>query len=156
MNNENIKKKQLRRTFDDTKNAQKQLREMVLSKIKNPTCLTIEEQQKWIELIADSFLSVGIDKKVFIDKPNIRISFGNLHTFALRFLDWDERVVFNYKNQDYQFPIKTLWEILYDGCLEVFPYALADALHMSKETEKREQWEPYSFSSEDRLDDKYG
>ena len=154
MNNTKLKKKQIRRTYDDTKKAQAKLRLLILNKIENNIGLTDYEKEIWMDLIADSFMSVGTDQKIYIDKPNIRIFFGTLHTFALRFLDWDTKTVFTYNKHDYVFEICILWKKLYECCLEVFPYALADAIHMSKETEEREQWSPYSFSSEKKLDDR--
>lgn len=153
MTDEKIKRKQLRRTFDDTKTAQKQLRELILNKIENKNSLTPEEKNIWMDLIANSFLSVGVDQKIYIETPNIRICFGTLHTFALRFLDWDSKVVYTYQKHNYSFDIETLWEKLYSCCLEIFPYALSDALHMSKETEEREQWQPFSFSSNQKLEE---
>lgn len=147
-----MKHKQIRKTHFDTKNIQKKLRELIKNKIDNNLPLTNEEKDEWDVLIADAFLSVGTDKKVFVNRPATRIAFGSAHTFALRFWDWGNPVVYKYNGGTYTFQIKELWELLYDCCLELFPYALADAVHMSKESEEREPWKPASFSSSKKLE----
>ena len=145
------KKKQLRKTHYDTQICQKKLRNIVKEKIEKNEKLTEEECKGWDELIANSFLSVGMDKTVYYDTPTLRICFGSAHTFALRFLDWGNPAVFKYEKQKYRFEIKCLWELLYEHCLELFPLALADAIRMSKESEEREKWDSYGFSSKSEL-----
>jgi hypothetical protein len=146
------KKRQIRKTHQDTKTAQNKMRNIIKNKIYNDTTLIPEEYNEWVDLVADSLLSVGVDKKVYYDKPEVRICFGSVHTFALRFIDWKNPVHFVYNKKEYVFQIKTLWMLLYENCLELFPYALADAIHMSKESEEHERWEGYEFSSKESLD----
>jgi hypothetical protein len=148
---DDVKKKQLRRTHYDTQTCQKKLRNIVKDKIEKNEILTDKEREEWDELIANSFLSVGVTKTVYYDAALLRICFGSLHTFALRFSDWDDPVIFKYEGEKYSFPIKKLWEIFYDHCLELFPLALADAVRMSKESEEREKWDSYGFSSKREL-----
>ena len=147
------KKKQLRRTHYDTQICQKKLRNIVKEKIKKNEKLTEEECKKWNELTANSFLSVGMDKTVYLDTPTLKICFGSVHTFALRFLDWGNPVVFTYQERKCTFEIKCLWKLLYEHCLELFPLALADAIRMSRESEEREKWDSYGFSSKSELED---
>ncbi len=141
------KRKQIRRTHHDTLISQKKIRDIIKNKINTNKGLTENEKNEWDLLIGNAFLSVGTDKRVYLDRAEIRIDFGTVHTFALYFIDWEDPVQHEYKKQIYTIPLKTLWEILYKCCLELFPYALADALHMSKEVEEREQWNPFEFSS---------
>ena len=151
-NDDNYKKKQVRKTHYDTLMYQKKLRKIIKDKIKNDDLLTDKECDEWDEIIAISFSSVGTNKKVFYDTPNIKICFGTIHTFALRFSDWNtKQITYTYKNKPYKFEIRLLWKLLYDYCLELFPYALADAIRMSKESEEHESWDGYSFSSKREL-----
>lgn len=146
------KKRQIRKTHQDTKVAQNKMRNIIKNKINNNSILSPDEYNEWVDLVADSFLSIGVDKKVYYDKPEIRICFGSAHTFALRFIDWKNPVEYVYNKKKYVFNIKELWGILYENCLELFPYALADAVHMSKESEEYEKWEGYEFTSKKSLD----
>lgn len=146
------KRLQIRRTHKDTKNAQKKMRNMIQNKIFNNEILKPTEYDEWIDLVADAFLSIGIDKKVYYNKPTVRICFGTVHTFALRFIDWKNPAEYVYDKNKYVFDIKELWELLYENCLELFPFALADAIHMSKESEEREKWSSYEFSSKKNME----
>lgn len=150
---DNDKKKQLRKTHYDTQTCQKKLRNIVKEKIEKNTILTDRECVEWDELIANSLLSEGVKKQVYYDTPVLRICFGSVHTFALRFLDWGDPAIFRYNGEGYKFSIKTLWELLYEHLLTLFPFALGDAVHMSKESEERDQWDSYDFSSKKDLDD---
>jgi len=145
------KKKQIRKTHLDTKNAQNKLRKMIKDKIEKNEGLSDTEKDNWYYLIADSFLSRGVDVKIYYNKPGIRLCFGTLHTFALRFLDWGDPVVFVYEGDKYMFSIKEMWKLFYEHCLEAFPYALGEAIHMSKEAEEREEWSGYDFSAKKEL-----
>lgn len=143
---------QVRKTREDVKVAQKKMREIVKSKIKNNDILHDEEYENWMDLCADALMSWGKNVKVNIDTATATIHLGSVHTFALRFMDWDTSLIFvNYKNKKYSIKIKQLWKYLYDYMLQVFPLSLDEALHISKEADERQHSSSYSFSADKKL-----
>lgn len=140
-------KKQIRKTRHDSLSAQKKMRKIVKTKIKDGTGLSEKELEDWDITIADALMSWGKTTKVYYDLPSVRISFGSVHTFALKMMDYTNPVKIKYEGNIYTFQIKILWELLYKYMLDVFPCALDEALHISKEAEEREEWSGYDFSA---------
>lgn len=149
--NNNEKSHQERKTRSDCIIAQKRMKEIVQKKMKNNEVLTINECEKWMDIVADALMTWGKNIKVYINLPTINIPFNSVHTFALYFMDWGNPVIIKYKNINYKFEIKKLWELLYKYMLEIFPYCADEALHISKEAEEREQWSSYAFSAKKKL-----
>lgn len=145
-------KKQLRKTRSDCIIAQKKMREIVLNKIKGNEVLTINEIDIWMETVADALMTWGKNTKAYIDLPYVKIPFGSVHTFALRFMDWGNPAIVIHENKDYKFQIKELWKLLYEYMLLTFPNALDEALHISKESEERERWGSYEFSAKKSME----
>ena len=148
----NDKKKQLRKTRFDSLNAQKRMRKIVLDKIQHNTPLASCEKDDWMDIVADALLTWGKNIKAYVKKQGVRIPLGSVHTFALYFLDWDNPVPLEHMGDKYKCEIKELWELLYKYMLEIFPYALDEALHISKEDEEREERSSYGFTHRKSLE----
>jgi len=141
------KQKQIRKTRHDVLIAQKTMRTIVLEKIRTNTVLELNRHDEWMDICADALMHWGKITKAYINLPGERIHLGSVHTFALKMMDYSQPVVIN----KYKFEIKKLWEILYKHMLDVFPCALDEALHISKEDEERIEMGNAVFSSDRSL-----
>lgn len=155
----NIKKeknKQLRKTRYDSLSAQKRMRKIVKQKIIDGTCLTTNELDVWEDTIADALMTWGKIMKVYYNFPNSNICFGSIHTFALKLMDYNQKVTIKDKDKEYTFEIKDLWKLLYKYMLEVFPLVLDEALHISSEDYERESTDGYLFSAKSEMGVSHG
>lgn len=149
----NEKKKHIRLTHYDTLQSQKKLRKLLKEKTINPTPLSNDERIEWEQLIADSYLNWGLKCNVYHERSDIRLKLGNLHTLALKMMDYDDTgTEISSGNKIYNIELKTLWDLIYKSSLNVFPYALDEALHISKEILEREDPGSYQFSYKKKLD----
>lgn len=155
MNKKDDKRKQIRKTREDTIYAQNELRQLINRKIKSNGGLNSFEKGRWMRLLADALVSWGKTTKVYYDMPGTRIPLGSVHTFGLKFLDWDNPVDIEHDGIVYRFQICALWRTLYKYVLIVFPMAIDEALHISKESEEYEPWSGFDFSSRKSLEREY-
>ncbi len=142
---------QKRRTFEDTIRRQRELRGFVKKKMSSNTMLTPKERIEFYDLFPRAFLSNGKNVKVYFDNPKCKLFLGTVHSLASKMMDWEEPVVIKYRGVKATFKPKTLWMLLYDNMLEVFPKALDEAIHMSAEVEKREENEGFIFDPTKKL-----
>ena len=147
-----MERRQDRLTFEDTIKAQKELLPFVRDKKKTGNPLSPEEKETFPEKLAYALMSQG-QAKVFYEYNTLRIPLGTVHTLGLKMLDVkDKQVVISYNQGKYTLETKKLWELLYINFMTVFPRALEEAIHMSKEVPHREKAEGYSFSSDRSLE----
>ncbi len=145
---------QIRMTHRDAIRSQKQLRILVLRKIERNVGLSRREEEFFDEVVATSLLSQGSYVKAFFILPDMRkLYMGSVHSFALwmRDLKGSEVKLRNY-DKVYKVEIKDLWRTLYKYFIELFPLALDEAIHMSREVTKREAPSAYTFSPDKKLE----
>jgi len=150
MNNEN--RYQFRKTKEDVRSAQEKLRVYIKSNMRNNTPLSDKQRDEWYGLCSDALFAFGCRKKVSVNLPGVTIPMGSVHSFALRFLDWDEStVVLKHHGQKCTFQIRFLWRLLHEMTIEVFPLSLDEAWHISKESFEPNQHSSYNFSAKKNL-----
>ena len=145
------KELQIRATFEDVKNHQAALFGLLRKKIRHNEPLSKEEKKDFASLLANAILSQGWRHCHYVTKDNIRINLGSTRYFALTLLDIDttEAVITDSRiRRKYRVEISELWNILYNKCKELSQPALEEAIHMSKETQKREMPTAYDFSAQ--------
>ncbi len=150
MKQQEKRNKQIRKTRYDVLTAQKRIRTIIKQKKQTGTLLTKKELEEWETLCADSLMSWGKNTKAYLDLPSETIYLGSVHTFALKMMDQTNPA--QIKNHTIQ--LKTLWNLLYDYILEVFPCSLDEALHISKESHEYESGSAI-FSSDSNITDYY-
>lgn len=146
---------QIRMTHRDAIRSQKQLRHLVIRKIERNVGLSRKEEEFFDELVATALLSQGSRVKAYHMLPDGRkLYMGTVHSFALWMCDLkgSEVTLRNY-DRIYKVQIKNLWKTLYKYFIELFPIALDEAIHMSREVTKREPPSAYTFSPDKRLDE---
>ena len=158
----NNKRLQERKTREDTKNAQSELREIIRHKYLDNPFLSYEEQQKWLELVDDSVLSKGKWIEFVYDVPDPenynyirKISFGNIKN-ALKNMMIKEFAInrkneffyINYLGERVKINLRHFWRELYKQVEEVFSLALDEATHMSAESPKRPKRSSYEWEAQ--------
>jgi hypothetical protein len=137
---------QVRATFEDTKKHQTDLFGLLRKKIRLNEPLTEEEKKTFPDLVANALLSQSWRHCYYTTNDNIIINLGSTRYFSLTLLDIDTKEVIITERRlarEYVVEIGDLWNILYDKCKELSQPALEEAIHMSKESPKREA--PTSF-----------
>lgn len=147
MKNNTDQNKQHRRTHEDVLQYQQKMLETVSNKITHNDILNDEEKKSWLKTISYALMSWGVNTQVYMDLPSAKIPFGNVHAFSMHFLTYDKTVTIKYKNKNYTFQIKQLWELLFEYLLNGFGKAEDQAMFISKEAEINEPWFGYEFSS---------
>ena len=144
------KELQVRATFEDTKRSQTELFSLLRGKIRNNVSLSFDEKRTFPDLIANALLSQAWRHCYYKTYDNIRIDLGSTRFFALSLLDITGSEVIikeNRTGRKYTIQISELWNILYSKCKELSQPALEEAIHMSKESPKREAPTAYGFSA---------
>ena len=141
--------KQERMTYQDTVKAQDDLRDFLDFKMKYPF-VTKKERKTLTRLLADAFLSQAVESGI---RPRMRIGnktcimASNVHTFGLKLVDMDvDREHFT-RVDGVQVEARELWRVLKEYCLMLFPMALSEAIHMSREKEKKGGRSGYEFKT---------
>jgi len=144
---------QQRKTYNDVLMYQQKMREIVINKMKHNDVLHEEEKEQWMRTCGYALLIQGMNRKAFFELPLVTIPFGSVHSFSLRFLDWDSvDVVLEFNKKKYTVTIRRLWKLLYSYMLDLFPRSLASAVGMSKESEDIDQWSPYDFQANKKIE----
>lgn len=143
---------QIRLTHADCISKQNQLMKMLKRKIERNVGLSNEEAEYFPELVANSLLSHGFILAYHALPDGSKIPMGSVHTFALRMIDLrGPKVTLSFFNKKYTINISDLWRTLYDYFIRLFPFALEESLHISREVPTREESTSYIFSSKDKL-----
>ena len=143
----------VKRTFEDTLNAQEELRDTLETLIKENRCLTEKERGIYFRQLAHATFGLGrdIDFDMEISKWLGVETFGNVEYMARRIaMKTENSMVFKRKMGDSEYedvvvPISKLWCTLLYALFDVFPLALDRASAMSKEYDATVQGEPYEF-----------
>jgi len=144
------KELQVRATYEDTKRSQTELFSLLRKKIRNNKPLLGEEKKLFYNLFSDSTLSQGWRHCHYFTKDNIRINLGSTTYLALTLLELDTseaNVTDSRIRRKYKVEISELWNILYNKCKELAQPAREEAIHMSREQQKREMPTAYDFSA---------
>lgn len=147
------KEKHIRLTVADTLHSQSELLKLIQRKIKNNVGLTFQEEENFPSLISSALLSMG-QRAIYYTttKDKREIPLGSLHSMMLRMIGLKgDKVKLTYFNDMYEIPINELWIVLRDGCFTLFPLALQEAIHISREMPKREEPSEYIFRKDKKL-----
>ena len=129
--------KQLRATFNDTKNAQEKLREKLDTL--EVTNSFVENQTEFFTLLADALLGLDFEKQVHLMLPdNTILKINNLGKFT-RQLSYLTTVDYGFlkkygkisKNDDIQ--MRDIWQELKFEIFGIYPEALMVSIKISKE-----------------------
>ena len=147
------KEKHIRLTVSDTIHAQGELLKLIQHKIKVNAGLSFKEEEGFPSLISSALLSMGQRRIHYTAKKDKReIPLGSLHTMLLKMIGIKgEKVTLTYFNDTYEIPLSDLWIVLRDGCYTLFPLALQEAIHISREMPKREEPSEYIFRKDKKL-----
>jgi len=143
---------QNRRTLVDVVNYQNQMDNIINYKMKNNELLSDSQKKNWPMICAYALLRWGTRFKVSLTLSDVIIPLGYVHELALRMMDYEStEVIIHYKNKKYRFPVKVLWRLLRDYTRKVFPFAQDEAVHISSESEEREQMGEYNFTANQEI-----
>jgi len=143
---------QNRRTLVDVVNYQNQMDRIINYKMKHNELLSDNQKKNWPMICAYALLRWGTRFKVSLILSDVIIPLGYVHELALRMMDYEsEQVSIRYKGKKYSFPVKLLWRLLRDHTRKVFPFAQDEAVHISSESEEREQMGEYNFSASEEM-----
>jgi len=147
------KQRQSRLTFLDTIESQKALLELLKKKKERNVGLSDKEEEDFPELIAFAVLSHASTPCTFVNVDG-RTSKWNIYELALQLKGLRGNIVTltdGITKQQYTIQIRDLWHFLEIELKHIFPYALEEAIHMSKELPQREQASSYTFSSDNKI-----
>ena len=147
------KEHQIRLTHADCINRQDELMELLQRKIDRNVGLNHEERGDFPDLIANALLSQGwIDSYQSIS-DGTQIPMGPVHSFALRMKDLQgPKIKLKFFNKEYIVHISDLWKTLYGYLIRLFPLALEEALHVSREIPQREESTSFTFRSDEKIE----
>jgi len=133
----------------DTADAQERLRKFFELKMRYPF-VTKKEKYLLPKLMGDALLSQPALSGI---KPVVRIGnrtypmANNVHTFGLKMADMDVKAGGIATVNGVEVDARVLWRALKEYCLMLYSNALAEALHMSAEKEKRGGGREYEFKA---------
>ena len=148
------KQRQSRLTFLDTIESQTTLLELLKRKKERNVGLSDKEEEDFPQLIALSILSHASTPCTFVNSDG-RITRWNIYELALQLKSLRGKqvtLIDGTTQQRYAVEIKDLWSFLERELKHIFPYALEEAIHMSKELPAREKSSSYTFSSDNTID----
>jgi hypothetical protein len=144
------KRRQVRLTFEDVLGAQTKLLSLIRRKRVRNVGLSSEEEDEFPSLIAWSTLSHASTVCHFVNDDGRKTHF-NIYSFALELKSLRGESVFLVDGPSgvkYKVPISKLWEFLEKELKNIFPYALEEAIHMSREAPISERATAHRFSME--------
>jgi len=148
----NKERKQERLTYQDTINSQEELLTLLGWKIRKNVGLSDKEAKEFPKLLGDALLSQGNKHRLYYEHGNRKIPLGCVHTFSLKMKSIQgPQQNLNYEDLNIIVPISDLWQLLYDSYLNIFPSAIEESIHISKEIPHREKDEGFEFSVEKDL-----
>lgn len=134
---------QIRATFNDTKNAQKKLREKIDNLEKNNSI--VKNKEEFFSLLADALLGMEYDRqcKLVLDDGSI-LNIFNVGKFIRHLAYCECNMIGKTFFRDYNVvvnqdvAISFIWHRIKFELFGVYPAALAMSIRISKEREKRE------------------
>jgi len=156
-------KRQERKTREDTRSVQDEVKQIMKHKFLDYPWLTYEEQQKWCQLIDDALLSKGDWKKFIYHLPNPKsfnnirkVNFGNLRSILKKMVSQEiathkgvESFFITYLDTRIKIDLRDFWRALYYDFEDVCSIALNEALHMSAESPKKAKRTSYTWKAQE-------
>jgi len=143
----------VKRTFEDTLNAQEELRDTLETLIKENRCLTKEEKGFFIRQLSHATFGLGREFEVtYFSKKFGHLNWGTPEFFARTLTRLNKNTYFidnttgTNPNDKGEVPISYLWEKLLYALFQVFPMALDRASAMSKEHDISLSGDAYEFN----------
>lgn len=144
---------QRRLTFLDTINSQRELLSLVRRKKDRNVSLNDKEEERFPVLLAYSILSHASTPVTFVNADG-RTTKWNIYELGLDLKSLRGNRVILTDGQSkvrYEIRISQLWNFFERELKHIFPFALEEAIHMSREAPIREQPTSFSFSSESKV-----
>ena len=145
---------QVRRTYDDTRKHQKELKNLVRTKIIRDVALSFAEKETFMDTVERSVLSFIKTRCYYVAPDGRYIYLGKLYRFAESFLWQQGKIAIIYdrlSNRKYEIPYVELWKCLNFYLSKAFPSAQEEALRMSSEMPVREEISGYAFTAEEKV-----
>ena len=114
--------------------------------------LSQDEKRYFADLTADALLSQAWIHVFYNTDDGRRIDLGSTRFFALNLLDVHGTHVYindPVYSKKYKVPMSAIWRTFYYKCKELSQPALEEAIHISRETTKRERGAAKVFSSDE-------
>jgi len=145
-------RRQDRLTYRDTIDSQQELSTLLGWKIRKNCGLSDDESKNFPKLLGDALLSQGNKHKVYYNYHNTKVPLGKTHTFALRMKSIQgPKQKIKYDAMEITVKISELWQVLLDSFMQIFPSAIEESIHISREIPHREREEGFEFSAESDL-----
>jgi len=146
-----MKGKQQRLTLEDARHYQDKLKGLLKELIAENRPLKNDEKKLFFDALPKALLSQGVSVAVSVVIKEGWFIFSSVQNMAHRLADLNKQYVYMGTTRpepiQVTIEIKELWQFLYDQCLYLFPLACGEALHISAETQERQQQGTYDFSS---------
>jgi len=153
-----FKKRQIRMTYQDTKESSSEVRNFCENKMLNGGKLSRGERDAFIDVFDDCILSHG-SYMLRVKIPGWgRLDFGNFENFVHKFtralILSDENAVIMIDpatGLSFYVPADYCWKIILEKLEEIKTFTLGEATHMSREAEVREEVTTHRVSLEEKL-----
>jgi len=150
-----VKIRQERLTYEDTLDCQKTLIRYIEKKIQvKPYFDDGDEGEKaeYFELLSRSLLGQK-GPRIYITVNGVSIPVGSsVHHFGLNMLNvTTEKTKLIWQGREYIIESRKLWEKLLQSLLELFPDALREALHMSRELTREKKLSGVVYKSDEKI-----
>lgn len=143
-------KRQIRRTAEDTLDAQREILKIVDTKIEKNVSLSTDEEKIFQKLLYQSILSrlsYPVTFRAFDDRV---VHLGTMYTFYDILMSQkgarEVIIVDRRSGTRYITPYVELWKCFKTYILKLFPYAIEEAIHMSAEAPVREEATSFGIS----------
>lgn len=126
---------EFRRTFEDTKKKQLELKQFIRKRMVSPS-FKPDQEEYYCDLIADALLSQGINNKCRIKTAPFKyiVMAETVHSGLLMMVDkMEETMIIMHGGFEHEIPTVEVWKQLYAQCIKLFPFALAESIHISAE-----------------------
>ena len=112
--------------------------------------------ERWTDIVNKAFMAQAnnVAASISLKSGRVVILGKNLHSFALRmyFLHGKKiKIRDPYFDDEDIIDIATLWEILYNGAIDVFGFSVQEARNISRERELKDEATSFVFRSEDKV-----
>lgn len=144
-------KYQIRRTFEDAKSAQIDLKRIMNNKINRNVALSIDEKKDFYNLVTEAVRSrISFPCHIRAPSDGRLIYMGTIVEFCEVFLQQEGKIALVKdlsSEKVYEMKYSHLWKEFKRILLKLFGYALEEAMHMSAERQVKERAGAYSFGS---------
>lgn len=153
-----IKKRQIRMTYQDTKESFKEVSRYIEKKMFRNEGMSFDERNVFLDAFDDCVLSHGAYFFKFTIPTWGRLDFGNFGNFVHKFTracvhSHDNKIIMldPATGKSFFVEYKHCWQAILEKLEEIKTYTLGEATHMSREAEVREEVTTHRVSLEEKL-----